>query len=248
MKDLKPIHVFDMNGTLVAKDLGPRCETYARERIFEPIFGTLLNLSEAEWRERFPEAAAKGLDPKTVHGRVLDIVANPPKFTKARAAYYNIIEGEIRQKRIDVGLEPDVLEEGSALLALKKQGIDAFLFSRGTVSLMEAILDGIGLREHFAMLDSTIPYGNHKVKGTYLKLRKSLHEKGYEPVAFYEDEVAPLFEIYQAGKEIERETGQFPFRLFWINRESAAKDTADAPEPDFWKKVEVHPNLRFSPL
>jgi FMN phosphatase YigB (HAD superfamily) len=247
MKELKPIHIFDMNGTLVGKDLGRACETYAREKVFSPIFETLLNLSESEWQERFPEAAEKNLPREIVANRVIDIVANPPKFTAARHAYYDIIEGAIRQKKIDVGLNPDVLEENSALSLLKKNGIATFLFSRGTVSIMEALLEGIDLKDKFDLYDSTIPYGNKKVAETYLALRKHLEEKGYEIQAFYEDEIAPLTEIYKAGKELELELGRFPFRLFWINREKEPRDTINAPE-GFWDHIEMRENLLFNPL
>ena len=253
MQNLKPIHVFDMNGTLIAKELGAVCENYAREHVFIPLFETILNLSDENWARCFPEAAENDLSKKIVYDRILPLVANPPKFTKAREAYYNIIEAEIRKKKIDMGLETDVLQPAAVLSILKRAGIDTLLFSRGTVSLIDAILDGVDLRACFTLFDSTIAYGNSKVKSTYLNLIKSLAEKSYAPVAFYEDEAAPLKELYETGKEIEAETGTFPFRLFWINRENVPTEeltnlVAETTREDLLKKVTIHEDTLFDPL
>src|SRR3989344_6100241 len=113
--DHKPIHVFDFNGTLVNKELGSVCERYIQEKVFEPLFGTVLQMSAEDWEKKFPEAAAKGLSQKEVHDRLLPIIANPPKYTEARKGYYDLMEGEMRNGRIDAGLHPDVLSADSAL-------------------------------------------------------------------------------------------------------------------------------------
>lgn len=239
----KPIHIFDLNGTLIKKDLGMFFEHYFREKIIEPLFEPLLSITNDKWRENFPEAVNQSISQKVVHDRVLEIVVNPPKHTPAREAYYSIVEGELRGKKIDVGVAPDVLNEQSALMQLHKNKVDIMLLSKGTASLLEALLEASSLKQYFSFFDSTIPYGNVKNKDTFLNLIKNLSDKGYEVRAFYEDEVEAVKELDKARKELQGKSGQFPFKIYWINR-----DNMDKSGVANLKEVEIHSNLLFDPL
>ena len=224
--------------------------------------GTLENGAGSKARAYYRKRLAQALAPLGDKKQVASIVAavyNPPRGSKARNVYYDLLEIGLAHGDIKVELFAEVKARGhSALSRDKLSGLRLLSLSRGTQTLMDAHLHKSGLAGLIERIYSTDPYGGSKDAQCYFLFFLDLLREGALVVKSYEDEWQNFEDMFAADLalaiKLKREP---PFKCIWVDRKGQGDEDIEHLEKVYeiyrgkydWKKrcsevFEVVSNLR----
>jgi len=217
----KKVALYDFNGTLASDIRGAGMEKYGSAlknqlSVIEKIDGDKISGAFARHGIKL-QGSILG---KAVARAVWDLAREPPRGTKAREAYYDLLELWVRRGEAGVSVFPDVLKKGNAIDRDKKEGLEVISLSRGPQGMLEVILKVSGLDSVVSRIYSTIPYGGEKSAECYYRFMLDLLKEGKTVAKAYEDETGNLEGLLAADIALAEKMAlaEVPYEIIWVDR------------------------------
>ncbi len=221
--------VFDLNGTIIEKDSGPKAQEFYK-KILNEILDPFSQLSLQEISAVLQKAGLKveydisneDEIKQNLKNYILASIYNPPKYTKARERFYDMAEFYFRKGEIGVETYENARDQKTFLMRDKKEGFKILCLTKGTIGAAQAMLEGLKILDLFDEEYSTIPFGNIKNAETFVNFFvEMLIKNKYLLKKFYDDEKTVIAEIFAAGAMLVKllELKAYPFEIYWIDRD-----------------------------
>lgn len=226
LKALRKVALYDFNGTLASDMRGAGMEKYGKA--LEDQLSVIANAEDSKIIDAFEKKGIKlhgnGLG-RAVADVAWELAKEPPRGTKAREAYYDLLELWIRRGEAGVSVFPDVWKKGNAIERDKKQGLQVVALSRGVQKLLDVILQVSRLDSVVEKIYSTIPYGAEKTAKCYYLFMLDLLKEKKLVVKAYEDEIENVEGLLAADIALaaKLEIEEVPYEIIWVDRAGEGK-------------------------
>ncbi|MFH1200678.1 MAG: hypothetical protein V1708_06445, partial [Candidatus Micrarchaeota archaeon] len=137
----KKAALYDFNGTLASDLRGSGMENYGlalrrQLSVIEKIDGDRISGAFAKHGIKM-QGSIIG---KAVAQSVWELACEPPRGTKARDVYYDLLELWVRRGTAGVTVFPEVWSKGNAIDRDRREGLEIISLSRGPQGMLEVIL------------------------------------------------------------------------------------------------------------
>lgn|GEM_PF-6768907 len=233
MDQLKRVALYDLNGTLASDLKGPGMARYGE--MLKHQLAWVEALSDETVKKVFEKNEAElkgGLLGKKVADSVWELAKEPPRGTKAREVYYDLLELWVRRGEAGVTVFPEVWKPDGAIARDKKMGLEVITLSRGLLRLLNVVMATSKLDRVIDKTYSAIPYGGEKTAQCYYLFLLDLLKERKWVVRAYEDEPGNLEGLLAAGIALSHalELSDVPFEVVWVDR----KRERDTYEGQTW--------------